>query len=235
MSCLFLDNFFNGVKNDTSRLNITHHSLPIHRSAIIDEPPITDTGDGGEEALMGTKKMGLEDEIIYRFVQHLISQGIHLVCFDFDMTLVDPVHTQEFYNSYNILRRITPLFYKLGLALLANAINIAIVTFNMNPEIEGAVSQLFQHPIKVYAREDSKLYTGKCWHLDNAIKAFNKRMHISDGVGIRPLNVLFVDDDPMNIEVATRAGYNCINNQHVISLDDLVRYIEKSSSANDEV
>lgn len=251
MSCLYLDNFFNGIKNDPSELSISYKNLKLSgehlngvqgiqsredvegiqsRESEKIETSSTSSEDNLKEVKYPPQRVSLEDEIINRFVDHLINLDIHLVCFDFDMTIVDPIYTPEFFNAENIMARITPLFYKLGMVLLNNAIDIAIVTFNMNQEIESAVSQMFQYPVKVYARQDHELFTGKGWHLDGAMRAFNKRMNISDKDGLRPTNVLFVDDDRVNIEIATRAGYNCINNRHVISLDDLVKFIESNDN-----
>lgn len=191
-----------------------------------ENPPLTPAAT--TSARPQVKKMGLEEEIIYRFVQHLISQDIHLVCFDFDRTIVDPRFTQEFIHPLNIYNRLSPLFIKLGKMLLENGFNITIVTFNINPNIEPAISGAFRTPINVFARDDHLAETGKSFHLDSAIKAYNSRMQIDDKNGLRPQNVLFFDDDDNNTEIATRSGYNCINNPNVICLDDLVRYIEET-------
>jgi hypothetical protein len=175
---------------------------------------------GGEDppSLMG--------EILQRFVQHLIKQGIQLVCFDFDQTIVNTMYTPEFRTPENICKRISPLFIKLGKMLLDNGIAVSIVTFNVNPNIGPAVSNLLGTKINVFARNDSEIGTGKSWHLDSAIRAYNKSMEKDDRTGLRPQNVLFLDDDFENIKIATRAGYNCIPNPAVISLDDIVHYIE---------
>jgi hypothetical protein len=205
MECLYLENFFSG--------------LPIKNYAPLPLEKIT----------VSKKLIGLEHEILNRFIEKLKEQNIKLACFDFDMTVVDSVFTREFFCADNIILRLSPLFGKIADLLIDNKIEISMVTFNKNPEIQDAISSFIEYPVSVFAREDSRLHTGKGWHLDNAIRTFNKKNDITDKEGLRPSNVLFVDDDPINVEIATRAGYNCINNPNVISLDDLVKYIENNS------
>ena len=194
MSCLYLDNFFNGIKNDVTTLNF----IP-------------------------RKPVSFETKILDAFIEHLKKKEIHLVCFDFDNTLVDSQYGKEFYNPTNVRKRITPLFHKLVELLTANNIDISIVTYNMNPVLLHAFD-----PFPIFQREDSRLGTGKGWHLDSAMQCFNESRHLEDTNGIRSTNVLLLDDDPMNTQIATRSGFHCINNEHVFTLKDLAMFIKNS-------
>lgn len=169
-----------------------------------------------------------EDEIINTFIQCLKKNKIYLVCFDFDSTIVNTDYNPEFFDPNNVCKRITPLFYKIVRLLLSNKIDVSIVTFNLNPNIQRAMLSM-KLPIKVFAREDSSLSTGKGWHLDNAMHFYNIKYNIDDRDGIRPSNILFIDDDPNNIEIAVRAGYRCINNPDVFTLNDLVMFMNGGS------
>ena len=209
------------------RKNINDNNANMDNNANIDDNIYGNNSASNSSASLKQQPLKLEDEIIMRFVGHLKKQGVRLVCFDFDQTIVNTSYNHEFRTPANICRRVSPLFTKLGLMLLENGINVSIVTFNINPYIGPAISELLGTKIACFSRNDSETETGKGWHLDNTIKLYNSRMQIGDKMGIRPENVLFLDDDFENIKIAIRSGYNCIHNENVIRLDDLVHYIQE--------
>jgi hypothetical protein len=161
------------------------------------------------------------DAIVGMFIRYLVSQEVKLVCFDFDGTMVDPIYTQEFFKPKNIANRVTPLFQRLVNAMLGNEIDVAIVTFNLNPCLQPAIKKCMNLPITVFARDDSRLGTGKLWHLKSAMSAYEEFFKTS----IKPRNVVLFDDDPVNVEIAIGMGFNCVHNKTVIKPEDLVGYM----------
>ncbi len=198
----FLDNFFKGIKFDVSSLFVNKEETKEKVSLDIRE--VTD------------------DVLVEEFIKNLLDKGIKLVCFDFDNTIVDSDYTEEFNHPKRIVNRISPLFFPLATLMLINDIDVAIVTFNLNPLIAEALQKVMKLPIHVYARDDSQKMTGKTFHLNLAMTAYEKKHEQS----IKPCDVLLVDDDPTNAAIAHRLGFNCINNQEIICPNDLIEFIE---------
>jgi hypothetical protein len=177
---------------------------------------------------LGRPTMSLVDQIVHRFVKHLLSKGIKIVAWDFDETIAPAEFTVEYFNTQNICQRISPLFVKIATALLENNIGVAMVTYNSNPLIGPAVSSLLDTNIPVFFRADHEIGTGKGWHLTNVIRFYNDLL----GIGGTPRmitskNVMLIDDQPDNIDIALSNGYSCIHNKTVVTLDDFINFIEK--------
>lgn len=217
MVCEYLDNFFKGIPFNEKLFD------EEKKVDIIIKPDVAHPA-----SIKATKSCkNIEAGIIDDFIALLVKKDINLVCFDFDNTIANPEYTEEYIESpKNIAKRLSPLFIKLANKLNENFIYVAIVTFNMNRNIEPGVNCVLDIPAPVFAREDSRLATGKMWHLDSAIQYFNKRTNLNDDLGIKPINVLLIDDDPMNISNAKRQNYHTINNEQVITLDNLIRFVD---------
>lgn len=179
--------------------------------------------------ITGSTGVGIEDRIIDEFISALVKKDVRLCCFDFDMTVVDPKYSYEFQTPQDVCKRLSHLFIKLAKKLLKSGIFVTIVTYNSSPLIKPSISSMIGYDTPVFSRDDHRLETGKAWHLDQAIQFCNSKFNTSDRFGMRPQNVLLIDDDPNNAMNAARTGFHVINNKSVICLDDLVGFINQSN------
>ncbi len=185
-------------------------------------------GSPGSPVPSSMPRQSISDRIVMQFVRHLKKLGIKIVAWDFDDTIVDTDYTPEFYNPINICNRISPLFVTIAQKLLEADIGIAIVTYNDNPHIGPAVSHLLGIYTPVFARADHEIHTGKSWHLTETIQFFNQMLDIADTPDkLTSKNVLLIDDQLPNISVAKINGYSCIACKKVITLDELVNFIDE--------
>lgn len=162
------------------------------------------------------------------FVKRLCHQGTNLVLLDFDKTLVGAsTHPNGQYNSVaEIQRAVTPLFLPLLQRLKKNGISVALATFNLNPLIEPAICALANSNIPVYAREDSRLGTGKLWHCLTAMHDLDRAYGRSHRQRTIPSQVVLIDDDPHNIHVAHTLGFGTVANPDVLTAKDLRDHLD---------
>lgn len=245
MTTNILDNFFNGVKTKVQQI-IKVPNVPLNPKRLqlqlesneqieIENDTINQTknnvGTSGKNINLldiHDEEIGLEQSIIKNFVNALKQKGIKLACFDFDDTIVNREYNREFNDPVNISKRLDRLFLKLAFHLMKNGIYITIVTYNLNPLIEDALKKTCQHRIPVFSRCDDQIKTGKTWHMDKSIQYCNHKLGVDYMNGLRSSNVILFDDNPENCEIAIRGGYNVVPNKSVITLDDLLRFIQSS-------
>lgn len=166
--------------------------------------------------------------VLDQFVKRLCHQGTNLVLLDFDKTLVGAsTHPNGQYNSVaEIQRAVTPLFLPLFKQLEKHGISVALATFNLNPLIEPAICALANSNIPVYAREDSRLGTGKLWHCLTAMHDLDRAYGRSHRQRTVPSQVVLIDDDPHNIHVAHTLGFGTVANSDVLTGKDLRDHLD---------
>jgi hypothetical protein len=219
-------NFNHQQQQQQLQLNhFDHHQLPP--SVPIHVPVPTPT-----MIPMIDPNIGLENSIILQFVNTLKNKGIKVACFDFDDTIVDVNYNNEFDDPVNISKRVCSLFLKLARYLIENRIFVTITTFNGNPLISEALSKTCGYKIPVFFRQDHTIGTGKMWHIQQSLNYAHNKMKLNPltGNGLQTSNVILFDDNPDNQIIARTMGCNVVDNQHVITLDDLLKFIQSSSS-----
>lgn len=220
----------------TQSMNSAQMAMPIPMESASLNPNASAGMNTGSRAnaISNVADAELEEHIIQRFVNKLIAQKIYLVCFDYDDTIINTKELSQeqimatLKGDNFIYAHTSPLFFKLGTALLKHGIRIAIATYNGNPQIASAMTNLFGTHVPVYARADHLIETGKLWHLGQAIGEYNYRMKLTGKDGIRSHNVLLVDDSPINTDAAALNLYHVINNPRVISMCDIFNYLGES-------
>lgn len=220
-----LSNFLNGIQPPSVPWQEVQEKW-IHKLT-----SVSSSSSSPRTALRSGKVRGIEENIVKGFINVLLDQDVQLACFDFDNTIVNPDHNVEFETPSAIARRICPLFVRLAKELMDAGVMVIIVTYNNNPHICNALTSLLGAYIPVFSRADHNAETFKSWHLDRGIEYFNGLMKLSDQNGLRPKNVLLVDDDPDNAMNATRLDYKVIHNPTVLTLDDLIKYIDRAPSS----
>jgi hypothetical protein len=198
------------------------------------------------------RRMLTEDEAINLFADQLVVDGIRLVCFDFDKTLVPHPSPKDRLSKVDRVvmsqqdkinwsrERITPLFPRLVRALEIRGIFVAICTFNESELLKETFKGYKDNgrSIPVFARQDSDRGTGKLFHIGQSMKSVNAHLvkkAASTGntppVEIGPANTMLIDDLKDNADEARlwKLG-GVIHNMDVFTVQDLLDYVKSSRS-----
>lgn len=194
-----------------------------------------------EQVVQGEKKIpatfSKNDTIFDVFAKLLKSLGVQLVSFDFDNTLVvspDPENKKKIKEDAVAIaryrQRITPLFEKLVKALRKQGIYVSICTYNTSRRLKMAFDNIHNDGIvlPVYARNDTRVGTGKIWHLMQSMQSLNNhlRKKLKDQFSpLRPCHVLLFDDLKENGDTADHMGFHFIHNKSVITEQDLHDFV----------
>ncbi|XP_032241894.1 uncharacterized protein LOC5516214 isoform X2 [Nematostella vectensis] len=166
-----------------------------------------------------------------RMVENLISAGIKLVAVDFDLTILN-IHTRGFwqFTSKALVQRVRPCFQEfLSSALSSEKLFVAVVT--QSPQVslvrevlEKALPDCDTTKIEIRGNDGSwKEFKavpkeGKQQHIESVIHHIQKKFKVK----ISPINVILLDDDKNNVEVARRCKMSALQIRDDDSLDELL-------------
>lgn len=171
-------------------------------------------------------------------VHGLIDRGIKLLALDFDLTILD-VHTGGAWIGpiHHLAQHVRPSFRALmEAALETDLLHMCIVTYSLQQD----VIQDLLRAIWPYCDTSRILVRTSFveWQQKNQLskQSLGKQQHIGQVVSdlyhfhrvvIHPHEVLLMDDDKENIDVARRFGHAAFLVKETVTLEDIYAFVEK--------
>ncbi|KXJ18869.1 uncharacterized protein LOC110231704 [Exaiptasia diaphana] len=165
-----------------------------------------------------------------KIVQNLLASGIKLVAVDFDLTILN-VHTRGFwqFTSKMLATRVRPCFQKFLTVAVNSDLHVAIVT--QSPQV-SLVQEVMEQTLpdcdtgRIVIRGADGTWKmlkgvskeGKQQHIESAIKYLEKTRKAK----ISAKNVILIDDDITNLEIAKSSKMHTLQIIDDDSLDALL-------------
>jgi hypothetical protein len=169
-------------------------------------------------------------------VSSLVEKGIKVLALDFDKTIV-AIHTAGFWTqpTSKLVEHVRPCFKALIQAGLDTRLHLCVVTYSMQPALIRDVIRMAlprSDTDKILIRANSKDWlppqspTGQAYGKQQHIawivtELFNKKHAI-----IHPEEILLLDDDSDNVEIAHQFGHQAYEVPEEVSLEDINSFVE---------
>lgn len=182
--------------------------------------------------------VGGGDSIARAIVHGLIRKGIKLLALDFDLTIVG-LHTGGAWRGpvHQLAQHVRPCFRALmEAALETDILHLCIVTYSLQ---QGLIQDLIRSILpnsdtsRILVRTSSK-----DWQQKNQLskQSLGKQQHIAQVTTdlynfcravIQPHEILLMDDDEENCDIARRFGHVAFVVRETVTLDDIYAFVEK--------
>ncbi|XP_062503565.1 uncharacterized protein LOC134180435 [Corticium candelabrum] len=174
-----------------------------------------------------------------RYIDHLASIDVRLVCIDFDQTLVD-VHTEGKWTDTadKLAKRVRPRLKELIEDGLKRDFKLAIVTQSSQTDLIRKVLKkcVKQDTSKIIIRGQDKTWDkiegvargGKQQHIASVMKELEGNRHLA----LEPRQVLLIDDDSYNTGVAMCFGMRALTFENEECLGKILKLVKEQASAD---